>query len=1016
LQRRRDRVTLAAKSVWEAVIAAPVATFVARQDERFVGRENELAVLRAALDHALAGRGCSVMIAGEPGIGKTRTARELAEHAGRQGAAVLWGRCHEEAGAPSYWPWVQIIRGALAVCDHRALLGDLGAGAGDIADIVPEIRERLAGPAAPARPSDPAEARFRMFEAVRQLLARACADRALVLVLDDLHWADAPSLRLLEFLAPEVAESRLLLVGTYRATELSRQHPLSDTLGSLARVPHVARVNLPGLSAEEVQAFVAAAAGTAPPHWFARTLHRQTEGNPLFLREIVRFLEQQGVLNAGLEAPEAVLPPVIRIPEGVKEVIGRRLNFLSATCNEVLALAAVIGRDFSHDVLLRAAPRRAAEVLFEALDEALAAHIIDETGAGHYQFTHNLIRETLYDELRPAQRIHLHRAVGDALEALHEADLDAVLPELARHFRAAGEPERGLEYAVRAGERADRLLAFEDAAGAFQVALDALEQRAPVDEAMRCRLLYRLGEAQRKSGDVLQARVTLHEAAGAARQLGLADVLAQAALAYERVSWRTERLADAPPEIPLAEALRLVPESEVKLRVELSGALARALLYAGAEPQARDALERAIAMARQLADPALLATTLDRMFDFPSGPDGTHDLLALSTEAVRAAEASGIPEMAFLARSRRVVCCLELGDIEAVEEEVAHLLREQASIRQPDYFVSLSGLRATLALMRGDLGAAERLIAAANARAARSGFAQLTYYLSVLIFTLRREQGRLQELGPVLAQFMQSRAAAATWEPGLAVLYVELGRLAEARALFERLAARDFDDLPRDGRWTMCLAYLVEVCAALGDAGRAAALYRLLLPYADRTLVLGGGVVFCGAAARYLGLLSATMARWAAAERHFEKALAINAAIGARLPLAHTRHDYAAMLVARGAPGDRQRAVELLRTSLESARELGMRALEERAAARLQELVETPSAPAASDELTPREIEVLRLIAIGRSNADIATALAISPNTVATHVRSILAKTGSANRTEAAAYAMRHNLAPQPRA
>jgi len=995
------------------IIAVPIVTASSRQDEVFVGRRSELDALCAALDDALAGRGRAIMIAGEPGIGKTRTARALADHAAAREMTVIWGRCHEEAGAPPYWPWVQIIRAALMDGNQESLLSELGPAARDIADIVPEVRERVADAGPGVRPKEPAEARFSMFDAIRRLFVRVCQERALVLVLDDLHWADAPSLRLLEFLTPEIGDSGMLLVGTYRATELSRQHPLSDALGGMARVPHLSRINLPGLSPDEVQSFIAAVVGTPPPHWFARTLHRQTEGNPLFLREIVRFLEQQGILTAGLRAPEAIVPPVIRIPEGVREVIGRRLNLLSVACNEALAIASVVGRDFSQDILSGAAAPPGADALLEALDEAVAAHILDETGAGHYQFTHNLIRETLYDELRPAQRSRLHRAVGTTIERLHGADCDTVLSQLAHHFRAAGDLDRGIEYAVRAGEHADALLAFEDAAASFQMALDALDQRAPAEEALRCRLLFRLGDAQRKSGDYSRARRTLHGATEVARQHGQAETLARAALAYEHASWRTERLPDAPPEVALAEALRLAPQEDVRLHVELTAALARSLLYAGAETQAREHLTHAITMARQLDDPALLATTLEHLFDFPSGPDGTRELLALASESLEAAELSGNAEVAFLARTRRIVCCLELGEQTAAEEEIARLSQDEARIRQPDYAVSLSAFRAALALMRGELAAAERLLVEASRW--RIGTSQINDFFSVLVFSLRREQGRLKELAPALAQFMQTNSATA-WGPGLALLHVELSQFAEARAVFDRLAKSDFDDLPRDGRWTTCIAYLAEICAALGDSSRAASLYRLLLPYKDRVLLLGGGVVCTGAASRHLGLLATTMGQWSDAERHFEDSQATNARIGALLPLAHTRHDYAAMLLSRGAPGDRERAIAMLQSLLDSTREMRLRELEERIAARLERLTNAPPAAAAIDELTPRELEVLRLIAIGRSNADIALVLTISLNTVATHVRSILGKTGSANRTEAAAYAMRHGLAPQSRA
>jgi DNA-binding CsgD family transcriptional regulator len=974
-----------------------------------------LGVLRAALEQALARRGRGVMIAGEPGIGKTRTAQEFSEHATRQGASVLWGRCHEQAGAPPYWPWVQIIRSLLQSRTPGAPLGDLGPGAADIADLAPEMRDRLPGSGSGARLKDTAEARFRMFEAIRRLLAGACEHQPLVLVLDDLHWADAPSLRLLEFLAPEIADIALMLVGTYRATELSRQHPLSNTLGGLARAPHIARVNLAGLSVEEAQAFITAACGAMPPAWFIRSLHQQTEGNPLFLREIVRFLEQQGILTAEFEAPDAALPRVIRVPEGLKEVIGRRLNLLSPACNEVLALASVIGRNFSLELLMRAAAPLAADEVIEALDEALAARIVNEAGDRRYQFIHNLVRVTLYDELSASVRRRMHRTVGTALEALGGGDRRALLPELAHHFSASGDLDRGIDYAVRAGQSAEALLAFEDAAQFFQMALDALALRPAADEAMRCRLLFRLGDAQRMSGDFRRAQTTLREAAEAALHFDLYEPLAKSALAYEWVSWRVGRAADAPPERLLADALRIVPESEIKLRVELTGGLARSLLYAGSEKEARERLDSAIAIARRLGDPALLASTLEYLFDFPWGPDGTRNLLALASEALEAATRSGNAEVAYMARVRRVACRLELGDFAAVEEDVVHLGRADAPVGRRDTALGVIGLRAAMALMRGELDAAARLSAEANSRMSGADTMERESqmaFLSVQVFALRREQGQLKELGPVLAHFMRTASATSVWGPGLAVLYVELDQLDKARAEFERLAARDFDDLPRDGRWATCLAYLAEVCAALSDPRRAAMLYRLLLPYADRALVLGGGFVCSGASGRHLGMLAAAMSNWPASERHFEAALAMNTRIGALLPLAYTRHDYAAMLLARAAPGDRDRAMALLRSSLSSARKMGAHSLEGRAAARLQQLEAAPLPTAGDGDLTPREVEVLRLIAIGRTNADIATALAISLNTVATHVRSILAKTGSSNRTEAAAHAMRRGLAP----
>jgi DNA-binding CsgD family transcriptional regulator len=887
------------------------------------------------------------------------------------------------------------------------LVAGLGAGASDIAYIVPEIRELVPGLERSVPLGDPSEARFRMFESIRQLFAGLCRGRTLLVVLDDLHWADAPSLRLLEFFAPELGNGRLLLVGTYRATELSRRHPLSNTLGALARAPNFARLNLGGLSAEEVHAFIAAAGATAPAG-LVTALHDQTEGNPLFLREIVRFLEQRGALSA-----DGVSTAAVRIPEGVTEVIGRRLNLLSAGCNEVLALASVIGRDFAWEVLLRAALPLSEDMLLEALDEAVAPHIVEETTEGRYQFTHNLIRMTLYDELRIARRRQFHRAVGNAIEAVYRADLDPFLPDLARHFQAAGgeaEAEKAIDYAVRAGRRADALLAFENAVQFFQTALDAIEQRPQPDAAARCRLLFLLGEAQRKSNDYAEALSTLAEAAKTASGLGLPEVLAPAALAYEQTSWRSGRLStDPPPKQLLEQALQEVPDTQPALRARLSGALVRALLYANSETAARAQVAEAIAMARQVGDPAVLAANISNLFNFFSGPESTGELLQYATEMVAAAQQSGNLEIVHEAHDWRLPLYLELGDMAGVEADVEGMTRIDARLRQRTYSIQALGSRIMLALMRGEFAGAERLILKFQALIPAAVHAD---QLSMQIFTLRRDQGRLAALQPVVSMFLRQKSAASVWRPGLALIYLELGQRDEVRAEFETLAAEDFTAVPRDGRWLYCMVYLSEVCAALGDARRAPILYRMLSPYAGHNIVLGAGIACCGAAGRYLGLLATTMHRWSEAREHFEEALAMNERIGARVALAYTRHDCAAMLLARGEAGDRERALDLLRASLESAREIGMRALEERAAARLQEVTPTRSAPGADDDLTAREAEVLRLVAIGRSNADIATVLSISLNTVATHMRNILAKTGCANRTEAAAYAMRRGLAP----
>jgi DNA-binding CsgD family transcriptional regulator len=286
--------------------------------------------------------------------------------------------------------------------------------------------------------------------------------------------------------------------------------------------------------------------------------------------------------------------------------------------------------------------------------------------------------------------------------------------------------------------------------------------------------------------------------------------------------------------------------------------------------------------------------------------------------------------------------------------------------------------------------------------------------LGVHMFTLRREQGRLKEVAPAVRMFLQQHSEASGWRPGLALVYCELGMEEEARAEFEKLVSEDAVNLPLDALWTVCMAYLSEICALLGDSSRARPLYRLLLPYSSYNIATGGGVAFFGAASRYLGMLAATMSNWEDAERHFQGAIAMDARTGSRIWLAHSYHEYAKMLLARSQPGDLAKAKPLLNQALDISREVGMGVLEEHVLA-LRNQADTRAgerllAHPYPNDLTEREVEVMQLIAQGKSNREIADSLFITTNTVANHVKNILSKTGSANRTEAATYAMRHNL------
>jgi len=307
-----------------------------------------MADLNKALEETLAGQGRLVMLVGEPGIGKTRTAQELASFAEKRDAQVLWGRCYEEEGAPPYWPWIQAIRSYIQQADPDRIAFEMGPGAADIAELVPEVRGKLPD-LEPPPVLEPEQTRFRLFDSVTGFLKNAARSQCLMLVLDDLQWADRSSLRLLEFLAREMAASPILVIGTYRDVELSRQHPLSETLAQLSREPVFQRVLLRGLSPEDAAPFIEAVSSVQPHPSLAKIIYAHTEGNPYFMTEVVHLLSEQDALTA--PAGETAGHLDIRIPEGVREVIGQRLNRLSEDCNRMLSTASVIGREFDFELL-----------------------------------------------------------------------------------------------------------------------------------------------------------------------------------------------------------------------------------------------------------------------------------------------------------------------------------------------------------------------------------------------------------------------------------------------------------------------------------------------------------------------------------------------------------------------------------------------------------------------------------------------------------------------------------------
>jgi tetratricopeptide (TPR) repeat protein len=430
-----------------------------------VGYERELSALEDVLEEALAGRGALALVAGEPGVGKSRLADELGTVAQARGAQVVWGRCRSGGGAPAYWPWIQVLRTLVADRDPLTVRTELGSAAADLVQLLPELRDLF--PDLDAAPSPDAEdARFRLFDAAAIFLARAASKRPLVVVLDDLHSADRSTLALLEFAAPALLGSPLLVVGTYRDTDADLDRPLRDSLSELTRTTDCLQLVLTGLSAEDTAHFVEVSAGVAPMPRLAAALHETSAGNPLFVSELVRLLRAEDRLRELEDADGLVLP------RGVEQVIARRLEHLSESCRQTLSLAAVVGREFDLTLLERAGAPPGRELLAQ-LDDAIAARVVELAAGGAFRFSHDLVRQTLYSSLGAAEQRRMHSAVGSAVEQLHGARPGPVVSALAHHFTAAlpgGDPAKAVRYLTLAGEAAAELAAWHEAAAHYEQA------------------------------------------------------------------------------------------------------------------------------------------------------------------------------------------------------------------------------------------------------------------------------------------------------------------------------------------------------------------------------------------------------------------------------------------------------------------------------------------------------------------------------------------------------------------
>lgn len=834
----------------------------------FVGRAQELARLQAAWEDVRSGRGRVVLVAGEAGIGKTRLGLEAATLAAGQGALVLSGRCDEDVPVP-YQPFSEALDQYVAGADAQELRRHLGWGARDVAALVvrlttvlPELTEG----SAPTMDGEPSGSGERLFEGVAFLLRSLSTTRPVVLLLDDLHWADRATTLLLRYLARALSDAPVLLFGTYRDDDARGQAPVLRAVSELAREPGVVRLPLGGLGPAEVADLLHTRAPGGAQRELAVRLVEQTGGNPFFLAELLRHAS-----NLRLRGDEDLV-----VPQTVTDVVAARSARLSTAGRQLLRAASVLGQQGERRVLQQVV----------GLDDELFSSACDEVEEGRfllavpgsperYQFAHVLLRTISYGEMTTARRIRLHEGTAAALQPLG----GRFAADVARHLVAAGRSAQAVQPALAGAAWARVRHDDEQAARLLHLALSRLAE----DDHRRLPALLDLGAAHRRGQAPALACAAYQEAAALARRRTDALALADAALGLfggathggATVEEGDERTA------LLEEALAALGEGDSAARVRVLSALAYAHYF---DARRRTELaHEALSSGRRLGQPRALSAALSAAWTSTWGPQRTHDRLEIATEMVEVARGGGDAERELSARLIRLGDLVELGDRQQVDTELGltEALLEQAPV--PWLRWRVTAWRALLSVVEGRDDAEELIGAALAARADRTD-ANAAQCFGIQLVCLRLTQGRAHEVLDLVRAAVADYPVAPAYRCVLALCLAEAGQLDEARLQFEHFAANDFSHVTQDVNWITSMAALADTCVALADARRAELLHQALLPVADRMAVLdayGGGGAFWGSIAGLVGRLECVLGRHVEAERHLRQAIDVDRRFGA---------------------------------------------------------------------------------------------------------------------------------------
>jgi len=895
-----------------------------------VGREADLRSLTDAAKRVSAGESREVLlISGEAGLGKTTLVAEAARAAFDDGACVLFGHCEEDLATP-YQLFAEALGHYVTHASAAHLLLHVEAYGSELSRLVPALSSRIPD-LPPSKATDSDAERFVLFAAIVGLLTTIAERQPLVLVLDDLQWADKGSLLLLRHLTAADQATGVLVLGTYRDTELSRSHPLTETLAALRRQDGVGRIELKGLDDTDVIAYLEAAAGQTLDDTgvaLAHAVYRETDGNPYFVSEVLRHLAETGAIyrDATGRWTSETAADEVALPDSVREVIGARVGRLGKEAEWVLSVAAVIGRDFDLDLLARATSTTE-DNLLDILEAASTMALVREPhdASGRYNFSHALIQHTLYEDLGPNRRARAHRKVAEALEDLCGDRLGARVGELARHWVAATQPidlTKAIGYSRQAGDAALDALAPADALRYYAQALELYAQATEIDLVLGIDLAIGLGTAQRQTGD-RAFRETLLDAARRAADLGDTERLVAAALANYRGWVSSVGVVDADKVEMLELALHRLPADSPNAALVLATLCAELVFDTASERHEALAWE-AVAIARAYGDDTIIVRVLNMACPF-----GVSEALTWSEEALIQAQRLGDPVQLFLAADRRATAALRIGDVDEVDRCLAIMASTAERLEQPTLNWVLTFGRATRAQVAGDTNEAERLALEALRISTDIGEPDAAVIFGAQLAIVSLQRGTMGDLVPFIEEAAADNPGLPAFVAGLAVAHTEGGRLDDARELLEILAAADFD-LPMDATWLTAMVSYSAAAVDCRDPKYAGPLLDRLAPWAGVWSSTLGPTVE-GPVSLFLGGLASVLRRYDEADAYFAQSAQSSDRADAKYFAARTNLWWGIMLADRRGPGDVQKARDLLTRAHSSAVSNGYATVEQRA-------------------------------------------------------------------------------------